>query len=340
MGSTRSLLLKILLPVALGLGAVVWLFLREFDAGAWQAVTIGGRGMAAIGMAVLFMCLREACLAWRFHVLSDGTLGWLAALRVTILCEFTSAITPTTAGGSAMSMVFMKREGVDLGRGTTLMMTTLFLDEFFNVVLCPFIFLIAPYTAIFGFNGGFSSGVRISFWIVIGLITAITALLFWGTLGKPEAVRAIIRKLFSWRLLRRWRKRAETSADEMVAAGHDFRHRPLRWWLRSFAATAGLWISRFLVVNALFWGFAAGADQLVVFARQFVVWTLLTVSPTPGGSGLSEWLFTNYYGDMLHDASVALVIAVFWRLITYYSVLTAGAIMLPSYLRNLNKHTR
>ena len=333
MGSTRSLLFKILLPVALGLGVVVWMFLREFDAGAWQAVDLGPLGIAAIAAAIAAMCAREACLACRFRVLSDGRLSWMAALRVTMLCEFTSAITPTTAGGSAMSMVFLKREGIDLGRGTTMMLTTLFLDELFNVVLCPVIFLMAPYAAIFGFNGGFSSGVRISFWIVIGLITAITIVLFWGTLGRPEAVRAIIRKIFSWRLLRRWRERAMASADEMVTAGREFRTRPASWWLRAFGATAGVWIARFLVVNALFWGFVAGADQVIVFARQFVVWTLLTVSPTPGGSGLSEWLFTNYYGDMIHDPSVALVIAVFWRLITYYSLLAIGAIMLPGYLR-------
>ncbi len=92
-------------------------------------------------------------------------------------------------------------------------------------------------------------------------------------------------------------------------------------------------MSRYLVVNALFWGFAAMAPQGIVLARQFVVWTLLTVTPTPGGSGISEWLFTNYYGDLISDTSVALVIAVIWRIISYYVYLIIGVIMLPSWLR-------
>ena len=93
------------------------------------------------------------------------------------------------------------------------------------------------------------------------------------------------------------------------------------------------WISRFLVVNALFWGFAEAAPQAVVFGRQFVVWTLLTISPTPGGSGISEWLFTTFYGDLLPNASMTLVIAIIWRLLTYYVYLLAGIIFLPLWMR-------
>ena len=147
-------------------------------------------------------------------------------------------------------------------------------------------------------------------------------------------MRRVVDRLFSFRWLRRWKSRAVASADDMVATGHDLRHRGRRWWLEGMAATAVVWVSRFMVVNALFFGFVPSASQPVVFARQGVVWTLLTVSPTPGGSGVSEWLFTNYYGDLISDISVALVIAVFWRLITYYSLLAIGAVMLPAYLRN------
>ena len=81
-----------------------------------------------------------------------------------------------------------------------------------------------------------------------------------------------------------------------------------------------------------FLGFVPAANQLVVFARQFVVWVVLMVSPTPGGSGVSEWLFTEYYGDMLGNASVALIIALFWRIITYYVYLIVGVFLAPSML--------
>lgn len=337
MDNNRSLLLKILLPVVLGLGVVVWLFLREFDLNALAGMTFDATTICAIGGAIGFMILREVALSWRFRILTDQRLSWRQSFRTTLLCEFTSCVTPTTAGGSAVSMVFMHREGIPLGQGTSIMMTTLFLDELFCVLFCPVIFLLAPYDDIWGFAGTFSAGLRASFWAVMGGIILVTFALFWGTLVRPEGMRRFIIRLFSFKLLRRWHDKAVATADDMVVTGRDLRRRTLRWWGKAFAATCGLWLSRYLVVNMLFFGFVPAASQLLVLARQGVVWTLLTVSPTPGGSGLSEWLFTTYYGDMIHDPSVTLIIAVFWRLITYYSLLIAGVILLPSWLRNTLK---
>ena len=119
----------------------------------------------------------------------------------------------------------------------------------------------------------------------------------------------------------------------MVATSKSLRTRSFGWWMEAFCATALTWSSRYLVVNALFLGFVPGADQLVVFGRQFVVWVVLMVSPTPGGSGVSEWLFTEYYGDMLHNGSIALIIALFWRIITYYVYLIVGVFLAPSMFR-------
>ncbi len=92
------------------------------------------------------------------------------------------------------------------------------------------------------------------------------------------------------------------------------------------------------MVNAIFLGFAPWSDQLLVFCRQFVVWTLLSVSPTPGGSGVSEWLFTTYYGDMLGSAGIALIIAIIWRLASYYLYLFTGAVLVPAWIKKRNKN--
>ena len=85
----------------------------------------------------------------------------------------------------------------------------------------------------------------------------------------------------------------------------------------------------------VFLAFLPGTDryQWVILARQFVIWVVLMVSPTPGGAGLSEWLFSNYYGDLVGTAGMALILAVFWRIITYYLYLVIGAIVVPVWLR-------
>ena len=79
-----------------------------------------------------------------------------------------------------------------------------------------------------------------------------------------------------------------------------------------------------MVVNAILLAFAINADQVMVLARQLVMWVVLTICPTPGGSGVSEWIFKNYYGDMIASGSLALLLALCWRIISYYIYLIIG----------------
>ncbi|MDE6049344.1 MAG: flippase-like domain-containing protein [Paramuribaculum sp.] len=336
MKSNDRILLKTLLPVFIGAAVVALMMVRDFDLDTWLSIDWNLTSIGCIALALIFTLGRETGLAWRFHVLSDRFLNWKQCFKITLLCEFVSAITPTTAGGSAVSMIFMKREGIDAGRGTTLTMTTLFLDELFFVIICPIIFILEPASRLFGFNAAglqLSIGFKSAFWIVWGAVCLWTMVLFVGIFIKPHFVGNILIKLFSLKWLRRWKSDISKIAEDMVITGKDLKNRSLKWWIEAGAGTFLSWISRFLVVNAIFLAFAPLADQLLVFCRQFVVWTLLTVSPTPGGSGVSEWLFTTYYGDMLGGASIALIIAIIWRLISYYLYLAIGVVMVPAWIK-------
>lgn len=331
------MLIKVLAPIAIGMAVVVWLFHREFSAEALQQIHFSPHVIVSIILAWLFMAGRDFGLTWRFRTLTDGDLTWRQALRVDMLCEFTSCVTPSAVGGSALGMIYLNREGISFGRATTLMMTTLFLDELFFVLACPIIALIIPYDELFGFghdNDTFITGLKLVFWSVYGVLFVWTLILFFGIIAKPRGVKTVLTKLFELPLLRRWKSNIAEVTDNMMTTSAQLKKKPLKWWIETFVASALSWTSRFLVVNALFWGFVPGSDQLVVLGRQFVVWVALMVSPTPGGSGVSEWLFTEYYGDMIAGAGgvgVALVIALFWRLISYYVYLIVGVCLLPGF---------
>lgn len=333
-----SLWWRVALPVVIGLCVVGWLFHNEFNPDVWRQVHFDRRVVMCILLAWLFMAGRDFGLTWRFRSLTDKDITWWQALRVNFMCEFTSAVTPSAVGGSSLGMIFLHHEGINLGRATTLMMTTLFLDELFFVVSCPVVVALIPYDELFGFDrSSFTSGLKLVFWCVYAVLFVWTLILFLGIIVRPGAVRRALIFIFRFRPLRRWQSAVEALGDNMVATSESLRTRSAGWWLEAFGATALTWSSRYLVVNALFLGFVPGADQLVVFGRQFVVWVVLMVSPTPGGSGVSEWLFTEYYGDMLHNAGMALIIALFWRIITYYVYLVIGVFLAPSMLRPSKK---
>lgn len=339
MTSRISMSLRVALPVLCGLVVAVLLIWKDFDPEALVSIRFTSAAMAGIAFAWLFMFGRDLGYAWRFRLLTDGDLSWRKAARVTMLTEFTSAITPTTVGGSALSAVFMHRSGISPGRATTLMITTFFLDELFFTIATPLVLAIVPSADLFGFSAGhLDSGLRIIFWCVYGGVVAVTVLLFCGVILWPARVSGIVRRLFQWRLLRKWQVSAGNLADDMIITSRRLRLCGPAWWAKAFGATALSWSSRFLVVNALFWGFVPDADQLVVLGRQLVVWMILMISPTPGGSGVSEWLFTTYYGDIIAGGTaVAVVLALFWRIISYYIYLIIGAFLLPSFFNTGHK---
>ena len=76
---------------------------------------------------------------------------------------------------------------------------------------------------------------------------------------------------------------------------------------------------------------------LVVFARQLAMWSMMLVAPTPGGSGFAEYIFSNFLSDVIPvgasiQVGTAAVIALLWRLVTYYPYLIMGVFILPKWL--------
>lgn len=336
---------KVLLPVAIGLGVVVLMFwhdAREENIGQiWASIHFDWRVAACIIVGFLCMFGRDFGLTWRFRALTDRKLSWAQAWKVDMLCEFTNCITPSAVGGSSLGMVFLNSQGIEMGRATTLMLTTLFMDELFFVLACPIVVLVTPDSEIFASGAGaFGHGIRYTFWGVYMLIALWTFILFAGIIWKPLWIKSLLGRISGWRWLKKWQTQIEGLGDNMVATSKELQRKPFRFWLEVFCGTALSWTSRYLVVNALFFGFLPADDryQWLILARQFVIWVVLMVSPTPGGAGLSEWLFSTYYGDIVGTAGMALILAIFWRVITYYLYLLIGAVIVPGWLNKTIKN--
>lgn len=331
---------KVFLPILIGLGVVGLMFWHESTkdnlSDVWKEIHFTWRTWLCIILGFLFMWGRDFGLTWRFRALTNRELSWGKAYKVDFLCEFTSCVTPSAVGGSSLGMVFLNSQGVELGRATTLMITTLFLDELFFVISCPLVVCLTPAKYIFASDDTtFSQGIMFTFWIVYGLIAAWTFLLFTGIIWKPDWIHHLLSKISTWKWLKKWSKDISELGINMVATSKELREKKFTFWLEVFGGTALSWTSRYLVVNALFLGFLPVDDkwQWVILARQFVIWVVLMVSPTPGGSGISEWLFSNYYGDLVPSVGMALIMAIFWRIISYYVYLGIGAVIVPSWLK-------
>lgn len=331
---------KAILPVIIGVAAIallIWHDAKKEDIPAvLESIRFTPQMVGFILLACLFMFGRDYGLSWRFRTLTDRELRWSQAFKVDLLCEFTSCVTPSAVGGSSLGMIFLHSQGIAMGRATTLMFTTLFLDELFFVLACPILILFTPHDEIFESVGvGFSHGIEWTFWIVYAVITIWTAILFIGIIVKPAWIKCTFTTVFSLKWLRKWQPAMISLADNMQLTSVELKKKPFRFWLEVFGGTALSWTSRYLVVNALFMAFLPGtwADQWIILVKQFIIWVVLMISPTPGGSGISEYLFSEYYGNLVPTAGIALMLAVFWRLISYYVYLVIGCFLVPDWLK-------
>jgi uncharacterized protein (TIRG00374 family) len=325
---------QVLIPVLLGLFVIGWLFLDEFDPAVFFSFKFTFISALFIVLAFLLMFLRDFGMMWRFRLFTDKDLSWKQAFHINVLSEFTSAVTPAIIGGSSLVVIFLIKEGINAGRSTTIMFVNLFLDELFFLVVCPLVFLFIPLDQLFN-----SSSLIVSTFAVVftGLYISRlvwTTIMFIGIFKRPSWIKRILLTLFRLPILRRMYIKVELLTNNMVQASHDIGKRSIVFWSKAFGMTLLTWTARFLVVNAVFMAFnPVNIDHLVVFARQLILWVYMVVSPTPGGSGVTEYAFKEYYSDVFASTSVILIVTLVWRIISYYLYLLLGLVVIPNWIK-------
>ena len=335
---------KIIYPVLFGLGVVIFTFVRKFDPGLFKTIHIDQRAIFWIFIAILLMAIRDIGYMIRLKILSDKSFTWLQTFRIIMLWEFTSAITPSAIGGTSVAIIFVNKEGVKLGKASAIVMATSFLDELYFIIAFPLILIFISSHRLFHIEGVDGGGIAFAheffLFAIIGYVIKFvyTLALSYGLFFNPRGLKWLLLWIFKLPILRRWRAGANEAGYDIINSSYELRKKPVSFWLKAFGATVISWTSRYWVINALFLAFFAVPDHFLVFARQLAAWIMMLVSPTPGGSGFSEYVFIRYFGELLQVApelkgSLAAVIALLWRLISYYPYLFIGSIMFPRWIR-------
>ena len=128
--------------------------------------------------------------------------------------------------------------------------------------------------------------------------------------------------------------------DDIITTSEELKGKNTVWWAKAFASTYVSWTARYWVVNCLILAFANPAnilvdgfgDHMLIYARQLVMWVIMLISPTPGGSGIAEFAFSGFLKDFIPLGLVG-ALALIWRLISYYPYLFVGALVLPRWIK-------
>ena len=286
-------------------------------------------------LAIAMMVVRDLGYILRIRLLTDKFLTWKRSLITIMMWEFASAISPGVVGGAAFAMFILNREKIPMGRATAIVVSTAFLDNLFFVIAIP---LVVSFVGLSVMLDDFSSDVSGSFigvfWTGYAIICGFTLLLFVSLFFFPKLIKSIMMFFAKWPIIRRFRDKLEQVGSDIVLTSKEFSSRSFLFWLKVFGATLLSWTGRYLVINMILAAFLSFGiyEHLVILAKQFMLWVMMLISPTPGASGVAEWAFTKIMGSFATSALLISSLAILWRLISYFPYLFVGSLLLPRWL--------
>lgn len=330
---------RILLPVLIGLSVAAWLFFREFDASVFENINWTWTSSAWFTAAVLMLVIRDLAYIIRIRVLTDNQLSWYRAFIVIMLWEFASALAPGIIGGGFIFAIFiLNREGINMGKSITAILFSSFLDGVFLVLMAPFVYLVAGKEALFSgihMSSVLGKSIFYSFWIMYFLILGYKLLVAYALFINPYLIRTALIRLFSLPLLNRFKEGAITTGDQLMIASEGLKDKNMRYWMWSLGSTFASWTARYSIVNFLIHAFheQAPLKDFVVYGKQVIMGIIILLSPTPGGSGIAEYMFTDFLGEFI-TKGLAPSLSLLWRSLSYYPYIIVGAIILPKWIRS------
>lgn len=333
---------RIVIPALLGLAGVFYMLWRNFDPAEFQRIQWTNHVFLWIGLGVITVLIRDLSYAMRLRALTAGELSWWKCIEVVIIWEFSSAVSPSALGGSAVAFFILSQEKLSVARTVTIVTYTIVLDALFMLCTLPILFAIfgwdilrpgAHTFADLGEWGYLAIGFYV-FMIVYSIIFAYG--IFWG----PHQMKRLLGWATSNRFLRRFHEGALKLGEDLVIASQGLKEQSWQVHLQAVVGTLLAWVFRFLLISCLIIAFTPELPlnfkfQAELYARLQSMFFVIMFSPTPGGAGIIELAFNGFLTDYVHSNTHATVISTIWRLMSYYLYLTLGALVVPNWIRKV-----
>ncbi|MBN2668110.1 MAG: flippase-like domain-containing protein [Bacteroidales bacterium] len=347
---------RIIIPIAIGLSVAGYMLYNEWDSETFSLISIGFYSLVFLLISFIMMLIRDLGYMVRLKVLAGESLSWKSVLNIVLLWEFTSAVTPSAIGGTSVAVFFIHKEGVSVGKSSAIVLATSILDEFYFILMFPLLLLVINPNQLFIINPtdgteAISFANKYFYFATIGYSIKLAFLLFvaYGLFINPKGIKTFLVWIFKLPILRRWKQGAEKTGDDIILASHELKTKNFLFWFKAFGATFFSWSARYWVVNFLLLALLFGipnqdyvinfGEHMLIFARQLVMWIMMLVMPTPGGSGFAEAIFSEYMAEFI-PLNFVVLMALMWRLVTYYPYLFVGAIVVPRWVRKILKKSK
>lgn len=334
---------RIIIPILIGLGVVGYLFWKQYDPEEFAKIDWTAHTTFWVTISVVLLIIRHLAYAKRLRILSEEAFSWRKCIELIFIWEFSSAVSPTSVGGSAVALFILSQEKLSAAKTATIVLYSAILDTIFFVGTLPIFILILGPEIIRPNLTGFSDldGWGFTFLAAYALMLTYGSAFFYGIFINPKPIKKTVVGATKIRWLRKYRHKAIELGNDIIVASKEMKVKSWRFHIGAFLSTATAWSCRFLLLNCLIIAFVETTPldflaQFKLYARLETMFVIMAFSPTPGGVGIAEATFGGFVTDYLPaTGNIALTIAVLWRFLTYYSYLLIGTIIIPNWIRNL-----
>lgn len=334
---------NIIIPVLIGVGVVGYFISKTFDLEAFKSLSWNAKTGLFFGLGLLLYILRHLSLSLRLKEISDGEFGFFKSIELICIWEFASTVSPTSFGGSAVAIFLLAQEKVGGAKSVAMVLYAVLLDTIFFLISIPLLYFTLGIGVVRPLLDSGLNGFIVTLWIIYWFTVLYGSFMLLGIV-KPRFIGGFIYWLSRRKWLNRFKTPMRKTASELAIASRELRTQSLGFHIRMTLFTFIAWVLRFFVVVAVILGVVQGLDIsmhdiAVLFGRTEMMHVITQFSPTPGGAGVAEGMFGGFYSDYI-SKSVGSVIALIWRLITYYPYLLIGLLIIPNWLRKLVKRRR
>jgi len=334
---------KIILPVIIGILVLAYMIYHQFDWEEFNKIQWDFHTYFWIGMALLIYIVRHFFISARLRLLSDFEFGWKKSIELIFIWEFSSSVSPTSFGGSAVALFFLSHEKLKTSKSITLVLYTIVLDSFFFLLSLPFLILILGPIVFRPDLTSFWEGNEHAYLFVavyIGMLTY-SGFFFYGLFLHPENIKKTLHWLSKFKLLKKFKEKLIITGNNVVLASKELASKNMTYHLKAFLYTGLAWCLRFFVINMLIIAFSSVKigdifSQAIIYGRSQNLYVETSFTPTPGSTGFAEYLFNGFFHDYV-PVGISIVVAIIWRIITYYTYLFAGVIIVPNWINKLLK---
>ncbi len=337
---------RIILPTIIGLGVLFFLVSRQLSLNDLNDIGWTKHAFFWLFVSVLVYAFRHLMYSWRLRMLSEGDFSWWKSIELVTILEFASAVSPTNFGGSAVAFFLLIQEHISGARATTIVIYTIIADTIFFVLSIPLLYalfgsiIFIPPNDIEGSWGGLGYTL-----FVVWVIMAVYGLLLtYGLFIQPKHLKSFLYAMSRWRIFGKTRDKIKNAAGEIYSSSFHIKEMPFSFHAKTTFATIIAWICRFFSISAILIAIYPEMqqslyDHCILFGRGEALYAVTAYSPTPGGSGVAEIIFGQFYSEYI-SPGIAVVAAILWRLITYYPYLVIGVIIIPNWIRKIINRRR